>query len=125
MIYALREQFAKWMTSPDNPRFAMTIANRMWKHMFGIGVKEPVADLDDPNASVNPALLHHLLNEMVRLKFDLKQFLRVLCNTQTHQREATSHGAGGQQRLSLPAPILRRMTAEQGLGLLRDARRWC
>ena len=109
----LRSQFAKWMTSPDNPRFAMTIANRMWKHIFGVGVKEPVTDLDDPNASVNPALLHHLANEMVRLKFDLKQFLRVLCNTQTYQREATSHELADNTPYLFPGPILRRMTAEQ------------
>ena len=109
----LRAQFAKWMTSPDNPRFAMTIANRMWKHIFGIGVKEPVTDLDDPNASVNPALLHHLANEMVRLKFDLKQFLRVLCNTQTYQREATSHELADNTPYLFPGPILRRMTSEQ------------
>jgi Protein of unknown function (DUF1549)/Protein of unknown function (DUF1553)/SLA1 homology domain 1, SHD1 len=109
----LREQFAKWMTSPENPRFAMTIANRMWKHIFGIGVKEPVTDLDDPNASVNPALLHHLANEMVRLKFDLRQFLRVLCNTQTYQREATSHELADNTPYLFPGPILRRMTSEQ------------
>ncbi|WP_395739372.1 DUF1549 domain-containing protein [Prosthecobacter sp.] len=109
----LRDQFAKWMTSPDNPRFAMTIANRMWKHIFGVGVKEPVTDLDDPNASVNPALLHHLANEMVRLKFDLRQFLRVLCNTQTYQREATSHELADNTPYLFPGPILRRMTAEQ------------
>ncbi len=109
----LRTQFAKWMTSPENPRFAMTIANRMWKHIFGIGVKEPVTDLDDPNASVNPALLHHLANEMVRLKFDLKQFMRVLCNTQTYQREATSHELADNTPYLFPGPILRRMTSEQ------------
>ncbi|MDI1312819.1 DUF1549 domain-containing protein [Prosthecobacter sp.] len=109
----LREQFAKWMTSPDNPRFGMTIANRMWKHIFGVGVKEPVSDIDDPNASVNPALLHHLAHEMVRFKFDLKQFLRVLCNTQTYQREATSHELADNTPYLFPGPILRRMTAEQ------------
>lgn len=109
----LRDQFAKWMTSPDNPRFAMTIANRMWKHIFGIGVKEPVTDLDDPNASVNPELLRHLAAEMVRVKFDLKQFMRLLCNTQTYQREATSHEIADGTPYLFPGPILRRMTAEQ------------
>ena len=109
----LRSQFAKWMTSPDNPRFAMTIANRMWRRIFGIGIKEPVSDLDDPNASVNPALLHHLAAEMVRVKFDLKQFMRLLCNTQTYQREATSHELADNVPYLFPGPILRRMSAEQ------------
>ncbi len=109
----LRTQFAKWLTSPDNPRFAMTIANRMWKRVFGVGIKEPVTDLDDPNASVNPALLHHLAAEMVRVKFDLKQFMRVLCNTQAYQREATSRELDDSKPYLFPGPILRRMTAEQ------------
>jgi hypothetical protein len=109
----LRAQFAKWMTSPDNPRFAMTIANRLWKRAFGIGVREPVTDLDDPEASVNPPLLRHLGAEMVRLKFDLKQFMRLLYNTQTYQREATSHEMADSGPYLFPGPVLRRMSAEQ------------
>lgn len=108
----LRAQFARWMTSPDNPRFAMTIANRLWKRAFGLGVREPVTDLDDPEASVNPPLLRHLAAEMVRLKFDMRQFMRLLYNTQTYQREATSHELDGGHYL-FPGPVLRRMSAEQ------------
>jgi hypothetical protein len=91
----------------------MTIANRMWKRIFGVGIKEPVTDLDDPEASVNPALLHHLAAEMVRLKFDLKQFTRLLCNTQAYQREATSHEIADGGPYLFPGPVLRRMSAEQ------------
>ena len=109
----LRNQFADWMTSSDNPRFAMTIANRLWKRAFGVGVREPVTDLDDPEASVNPALLHHLTAEMVRLKFDLKEFMRLLYNTQTYQREATSYDLADNTPYLFPGPILRRMSAEQ------------
>ncbi|HRJ07235.1 MAG TPA: DUF1553 domain-containing protein [Prosthecobacter sp.] len=109
----LRAQFAKWLTAPDNPRFAMTIANRMWKRAFGLGVREPVSDLDDPAAASNPPLLQHLAREMVRVKFDLKAFMRILYNTQTYQREATSHDIDLGQPYLFPGPLLRRMTAEQ------------
>ena len=109
----LREIFARWMTSPDNPRFAMTIANRLWKLVFGVGIKEPVTDLDDPNAASNPALLAHLANEMVRLKFDLRGFMRLLCNTQTYQREAVTRELQLGEAFLFPGPVLRRMTAEQ------------
>jgi len=81
--------------------------------MFGIGIKEPVTDLDDPNASSNPALLHHLANEMVRLKFDLRAFMRLLCNTQTYQREAVTAELVMGEPFYFPGPTLRRMTAEQ------------
>lgn len=109
----LRTQFATWMTSPENPRFAMTIANRLWKRAFGLGVREPITDLDEPEASVNPALLRHLASEMVRLDFDLKQFMRLLYNTQTYQREATSYELADNTPYLFPGPILRRMSAEQ------------
>ncbi len=109
----LREVFATWMTSPDNPRFAMTIANRLWKQVFGVGLKEPVTDLDDPNAASNPLLLQHLGREMVRLKFDLRAFMRLLCNTQTYQREAVTRELALGEPYYFPGPILRRMTAEQ------------
>lgn len=109
----LRATFADWLTAPDNPRFAMTTANRMWKRAFGVGVREPVTDLDDPESSVNPPLLRHLAAEMVRLRFDLKQFMRLLYNTQTYQREATSYELADNTPFLFPGPTLRRMTAEQ------------
>ncbi|MBV6498867.1 MAG: hypothetical protein CJBNEKGG_01097 [Prosthecobacter sp.] len=109
----LREIFAGWMTAPDNPRFAMTIANRLWRLVFGVGVKEPVTDLDSPDDSSNPALLQHLANEMVRLKFDIRAFMRLLCNTQTYQREAVTAELAMGEPFYFPGPTLRRMTAEQ------------
>ncbi len=109
----LRDTFAKWMTAPDNPRFAMTIANRMWKRAFGVAVREPVTDIDDVNAASNPPLLQHLAAEMVRLKFDMKQFMRLLFNTQAYQREATSYELADNAPYLFQGPILRRMTAEQ------------
>ncbi len=109
----LREIFANWMTSPDHPRFAMTIANRLWRLVFGVGIKEPVTDLDDPSAASNPLLLQHIANEMVRLKFDLRAFMRLLCNTQTYQREAVTRELAMGEPFYFPGPMLRRMTAEQ------------
>lgn len=108
-----RDIFAKWLTSPENPRFAMTIANRLWKLMFGVAVREPVTDLDDPLAASNPELLRHLAAEMKRLNFDLRAFMRLLCNTETYQREAVTREINPGEPYHFPGPILRRMSAEQ------------
>jgi hypothetical protein len=62
---------------------------------------------------VNPALMGHLAAEMVRLKFDMKQFMRLLYNTQAYQREATSYELTDNAPYLFPGPVLRRMTAEQ------------
>ena len=44
---APREAFAQWVTSKENPRFAKTIANRLWKKLMGVGQIEPVDDIRD------------------------------------------------------------------------------
>jgi hypothetical protein len=109
----LREVFATWMTSKDNPRFSMSIANRLWKLYFGVAVKEPVTDLDEIESAANPELLILLSQVMKNVNFDLKQYVRVLCNTQTYQAEAYR----GEVDLSKPyyfnGPLLRRMSAAQ------------
>jgi len=109
----IRTHFAKWMTHPENPRFAMTIANRMWKRAFGAGVNEPVTNIDDPSNSVNPALLTHLASEMVRVKFNLKEFMRIVYNTRAYQAEVTSENIPMGDKYYFQGPMLRRMTAEQ------------
>ena len=39
----LRENFAEWLTHKENPRFAIAIANRLWKRFFGLAVQEGAA----------------------------------------------------------------------------------
>lgn len=109
----IRTQFAKWMTHPQNPRFAMTIANRLWKRAFGAGVNEPVTNIDDPSNSVNPELLTHLASEMVRVKFNLKEFMRIVYNTRAYQSEVTSDNIPMGEKYYFQGPMLRRMSAEQ------------
>lgn len=109
----LRSTFANWMTHPENPRFAMSIANRMWKRAFGVAVAEPVTNIDDPEKASNPELLKHLAKEMVRVKFNLKEFMRIVYNTQTYQREATMEEVPMGEPYYFQGPLLRRLTAEQ------------
>jgi Protein of unknown function (DUF1549)/Protein of unknown function (DUF1553) len=109
----LREQFANWLTHADNPRFATAIANRLWKRAFGLAVQEPVTDLDDLSKASNPELLAQLTEEMRRVKFDLREFQRIVFNTQTYQRQASLTPDLGKGPYLFPGPLLRRMTAEQ------------
>ncbi len=109
----LRGSFAAWATHPTNPRFAMAIANRMWKRAFGQGISEPVTNIDDPNQSANPELLKHLAEEMKRVKFDLKAFMRIIYNTRAYQSEATTEHIAMGEPYYFQGPLLRRMTAEQ------------
>jgi hypothetical protein len=109
----LRQSFAQWMTHKDHPRFAMTIANRLWKRAFGQGIMEPVTKLDDPMASANPELLMHLTQQMVKLKFNLRDFQRMIYKSAAWQRSATTADIPMGSAYYFQGPILRRMSAEQ------------
>ena len=108
-----RHAFAEWLTSKDNPRFALTIANRLWKQAFGVGQIEPVDDMMDSTVAENPELMAFLESEMLRLNFDTKQYLRMIFNSQSYQREACTAEVHPGEPYHFPGPILRRMTAEQ------------
>jgi hypothetical protein len=108
----LREHFADWMTSPDNPRFAAAIANRLWKKLFGAAVKEPVTDLDEFEDATNPELLAFIAQLMKDVNFDLRQFQRAVLNTKTYQQQVSLTPPSG-EAFRFPGPLLRRMTAEQ------------
>jgi len=107
------QAFADWMASPENPRFTTVIANRMWKKAFGVGLIEPVDEMTDSTVASNPALMDYLGQLMIEKKYSLKSFLRVLYNTDTYQRAATTHEVPLGETYHFTGPILRRMSAEQ------------
>jgi len=109
----LRQAFAGWLTHKSNPRFSITIANRMWKRAFGVGAAEPVRNVDDPDLAANPELLRHLGQEMIRLKWRLRDFMEIVYNTRAWQREATTEAVAMGENYYFQGPLLRRMTAEQ------------
>lgn len=108
-----REQFAAWVTSRDNERFKRTIANRMWRRMLGIGLIEPIDDLRDDSDCANEKLLRFLSDNVARMDFNLKEFVRTILYSKTYQREASDYLLTSGEIYHFPGPILRRMTAEQ------------
>ncbi|NBT12138.1 MAG: DUF1553 domain-containing protein, partial [Planctomycetia bacterium] len=108
-----REQFAAWIVSRDNRQFARTIANRLWKKLMGVGLVEPVDDFKEDNPASFPALLEHLTDEMLRLEFDLREFVRLIVSTEAYQRQAVLHDAMSAAPFRFTGPALKRMTAEQ------------
>ncbi|MDZ4401727.1 DUF1549 domain-containing protein [Prosthecobacter sp.] len=107
------ESFAAWMTSPEHPRFTVVIANRLWRKLFGIGLIEPADEIMDTTVAANPALMEHLRRLMIAQRYDVKAFLRVLCNTQAYQREVTRTELALGEVYHFTGPLLRRMTPEQ------------
>ena len=85
-----RELYANWLASRSNPRFTSVIVNRLWKEVFGLALIEPIDNMFDETMSTDPVLQLHLEKIMIALDYDIKQFLRILYNTKTFQRESVS-----------------------------------
>ena len=73
------------MTSADNPFVAKSIANRVWFHLMGRGIVDPVDDFRDSNPPSNDELLNNLAKDFAAHKFDLKYLIRTVMNSRTYQ----------------------------------------
>ena len=76
---------AEWITSPHNPYFAKAVVNRVWRHLMGRGIVEPVDDLRATNPPSNPALLDALAADFVAGGFDLRRLIRTIAESLTYQ----------------------------------------
>ena len=81
-----REALAAWLTSPDNPYFTRSIANRVWANFFGRGIVEPVDDLRVSNPASNEQLLEEIASYLVENNYDLKALMRLILQSETYQR---------------------------------------
>lgn len=80
-----RLAFAAWLTSPTNPFFARVQVNRLWGHLLGRGIVEPVDDFRDSNPPSSAALLDALAADFVQHGFDARHTLRTILNSRTYQ----------------------------------------
>jgi hypothetical protein len=84
-----RETVAAWMTNPDNPYFARAITNRVWANFFGRGLVEMVDDLRLSNPASNEPLLAAATTHLIDNRFDLKQLMRAILESETYGRSST------------------------------------
>ena len=80
-----RENLANWLTGPSNPFFARSLVNRVWYHLMGRGIVEPVDDFRDSNPASNDELLDGLTADFVKGGFDLKALVRSILVSRTYQ----------------------------------------
>jgi hypothetical protein len=107
-----RAVLADWITSTDNPYFAKSIANRIWAHFTGVGVVDPVDDFRASNPASNPELLDALAGKLVEYKYDIKQLVRDICNSQTYQRSTLPIEGNEQDLRNYSHGLVRRIPSE-------------
>jgi hypothetical protein len=116
-----REVLAQWLTSPDNPYFATSVANRIWAHFFGSGIIEPVDDIRVSNPPSNPALFEALGKKLTEYDFDFKRLVRDICNSDAYQRSSERNESNAGDERNFAHAAARRIAAEQLLDCIGQA----
>jgi hypothetical protein len=106
-----RQTLAEWIIGKNNPYFARATVNRVWAHMFGIGLVEPVDEMvgGQDTKTHHAELLQELAKEFVAHKYDLKYLFEAIAGSKAYQ--LTSRGKGAAPLYS--RQLLRGLTGEQ------------
>ncbi len=116
-----RVQFATWLTAPDNPMFARSLANRFWSYFFSRGIIDPVDDLRTTNPPINPELLDALTKDFIEHRFDVRHLMRRIVTSQTYQRSSVANDSNRHDTQNFSHSIPRRIAAEALLDSLVQA----
>jgi hypothetical protein len=108
-----REQFAAWVTMPENPAFSRMIVNRIWHRLTGVGIVEPIDDFNEDNQPISEALLETLCQDLIEHDFDLRRLVRTIVYTEAYGRTCSTYDRTSGEPYVFVGPTLRRMTAEQ------------
>jgi len=107
-----REVLAQWLTSPENPWFSRSLANRVWAHFMGRGVVEPVDDFRVSNPPTEAALLDGLAARLVDSGYDLKQLVREITASRAYQRSTSAAPSNAHDVRNFTRQQVRRLRAE-------------
>lgn len=117
-----RQLVAGWITAKGNPYFARNAVNRLWAHLYGTALVEPLDDLSGEDGAAGPhtKLLDELAEAFADSGFDLKFLTRALVSTKAYQFATTGEGTASDPRLFTRMPV-RGLTGEQLYDSLRAA----
>jgi hypothetical protein len=107
------DALAAWVTSPDNPFFARAQVNRIWFHLMGRGIVDPVDDFRPTNPPSHPELLEALAKDFVDHRFDVKHLIRTIMTSRTYGLSAEPNDTNAGDEVNYSHALPRRMTAEQ------------
>jgi hypothetical protein len=86
-----RAALAEWITLEENPMLARSFANRVWKHLMGRGLVEPVDDLRETNPASIPALLEALADDFRTHEYDLRHLVRTIAASRAYQLSSSAN----------------------------------
>jgi hypothetical protein len=108
-----REKLADWLVSPSNPFFARAAVNRIWYHLMGRGIVEPVDDFRESNPPASAELLKALADDFVVHGFDVKRTIRLILNSRVYQLSSLPNELNAEDTRYFSHATVRMLSAEQ------------
>ncbi|MFO0892889.1 MAG: DUF1549 and DUF1553 domain-containing protein [Isosphaeraceae bacterium] len=105
------EELADWLTR-DNRQFARNLANRVWFHLLGRGIVEPVDDFRASNPPSNPELLEALTDHLIRGGMRLRPLVALIMKSQTYGLSATPDESNADDQANFSRASVRLLPAE-------------
>jgi hypothetical protein len=112
---------ADWLGSSANQRFVETQANRVWFHLLGRGIVDPIDDFRSTNPPANPELLTAIASEFASHGCDLRHLIRVICNSQVYQLSCATNSTNVDDETNFSHAKSTRLAAETLLDALCQA----
>jgi hypothetical protein len=109
---------ADWLAAHDHRQLAATMVNRVWFHLMGRGLVDPVDDFRVTNPPSHPELLELLTSRFIEADFDLRTIIRWIMQSRAYQTASAADACDDVALNNYAANRIRRLTAEQ----LVDAR---
>lgn len=115
-----RAQLAEWLTAGDNPFFGKSMVNRIWYHLMGRGIVEPVDDFRDSNPASNDELLDGLTAQFVAEDYNLKSLIRTILRSRTYQLSAATNPLNADDSIYFSHATTKLLPAEVLLDAISD-----
>ncbi|MFN7803501.1 MAG: DUF1553 domain-containing protein, partial [Planctomycetaceae bacterium] len=112
---------AEWLGNPANDRFIEAQVNRIWFHLLGRGLVDPIDDFRATHPPSHPGLLRELARQFVSHGCRLKPLVRLICQSRTYQLSARTNASNINDETAFSRAHPQRLAAEVLLDALASA----
>ena len=102
---------ADWL--PHSPMFARMQVNRVWFHLLGRGLVDPVDDFRASNPPSHPELIEALAADFAEHGYDLRRLIRTIMQSRVYQLASEPDATNADDETNFSHGIIRRLGAEQ------------
>jgi len=107
------QALADWTADPKNPFFARAQVNRIWFHLVGRGLVDPIDDFRHSNPAVNQELVDWLAKDFQEHGFQIRHTIARIMNSRTYQLSSDDAETNHDDETHYSKALIQPLEAEQ------------